>query len=259
MPNGPSSSLTCLLRELPEGPEDTPYARSSTPSSTSFVVALLGVCCHMSSRLGRPSIITSEFGASMVPGEAACCLAPSSASAPQKRSSTQRGRSGFPVGEDHRGRRRERLRRRKEAKGRKCHLLVDTEGLVLKAKVHVANVADQEGLKSLLDGAKELFPRLKHLCNHHPERSPYELVAHTRTQRPFFRPKPIERIVRERVDSLTEMPSALCRYSCLCLSLANGRSSTSASSSFLAFSSSVGLLPGAFPGESERPWRTALR
>jgi hypothetical protein len=35
--------------------------------------------------------------------------------------------------------------------------------LVLKAKVHVANVVDQEGIKPLLDGAKELFPRLSHL------------------------------------------------------------------------------------------------
>src|SRR5919199_3663625 len=32
----------------------------------------------------------------------------------------------------------------KKVKGRKRHLLVDTEGLVLKAKVHVANVVDQE-------------------------------------------------------------------------------------------------------------------
>jgi putative transposase len=51
----------------------------------------------------------------------------------------------------------------KKVKGRKRHLLVDTEGLVLKAKVHVANVVDQEGIKPLLDGAKELFPRLSHL------------------------------------------------------------------------------------------------
>jgi putative transposase len=42
-------------------------------------------------------------------------------------------------------------------------LLVDTEGLVLKAKVHVANVVDHEGIKSLFDGSKELFPRLAHL------------------------------------------------------------------------------------------------
>jgi hypothetical protein len=30
----------------------------------------------------------------------------------------------------------------KKVKGRKRHLLVDTEGLVLKAKVHMANVVD---------------------------------------------------------------------------------------------------------------------
>ena len=51
----------------------------------------------------------------------------------------------------------------KKVKGRKRHLLVDTEGLVLKAKVHRAKVVDQEGIKPLLDGAKELFPRLSHL------------------------------------------------------------------------------------------------
>ena len=52
----------------------------------------------------------------------------------------------------------------KKVKGRKRHLLVDTEGLVLKAKVHVANMVHQEGIKPLLDGAKELFPRLIHSC-----------------------------------------------------------------------------------------------
>ena len=51
----------------------------------------------------------------------------------------------------------------KKVKGRKRHLLVDTEGFVPKAKVHVANAVDQEGIKPLLDGAKEPFPRLSHL------------------------------------------------------------------------------------------------
>jgi transposase len=51
----------------------------------------------------------------------------------------------------------------KKVKGRKRHLLVDTEGLVLKAKVHAANVIDQEGIKPLLEGARRLFPRLSHL------------------------------------------------------------------------------------------------
>jgi putative transposase len=48
-------------------------------------------------------------------------------------------------------------------KGRKRHILVDTEGFVLRAKVHSAKVMDYEGIKSLLHRAKERFPRLSHL------------------------------------------------------------------------------------------------
>jgi transposase len=39
----------------------------------------------------------------------------------------------------------------KKVRGRKRHLLVDTEGLVLKAKVHSATVPDQDGLRLLLE------------------------------------------------------------------------------------------------------------
>src|SRR5215212_3692895 len=38
----------------------------------------------------------------------------------------------------------------KKVRGRKRHLLVDTEGLVLKARVHSAKVPDQDGLRLLL-------------------------------------------------------------------------------------------------------------
>ena len=51
----------------------------------------------------------------------------------------------------------------KKVKGRKRHLLVDTQGLVLKAKVHGAKVQDREGVKVLLDLAPEHLPRLSHL------------------------------------------------------------------------------------------------
>jgi putative transposase len=51
----------------------------------------------------------------------------------------------------------------KKVKGRKRHILVDTEGLVLKAKVHSANVLDQVGIKALLRRADKAFPRLSHL------------------------------------------------------------------------------------------------
>jgi len=51
----------------------------------------------------------------------------------------------------------------KKVKGRKRHLLVDTEGFVLRAKVHSAKVMDYEGIKMLLGKADERFPRLSHL------------------------------------------------------------------------------------------------
>jgi DDE family transposase len=51
----------------------------------------------------------------------------------------------------------------KKVRGRKRHLLVDTEGLVLRAKVHSAKVPDQDGIKLLLKAARERLPRLSHL------------------------------------------------------------------------------------------------
>jgi putative transposase len=51
----------------------------------------------------------------------------------------------------------------KKVKGRKRRILVDTEGLVLKAKVMSAKVMDYEGIKTLLWRADGRFPRLSHL------------------------------------------------------------------------------------------------
>src|SRR5215204_4382431 len=62
------------------------------------------------------------------------------------------------VGGEHRG-----YEGGKKVRGRKRHLLVDTEGLVLKAKVHSAKVMDYEGLRLLLQSARSGLSRLKHL------------------------------------------------------------------------------------------------
>jgi putative transposase len=51
----------------------------------------------------------------------------------------------------------------KKVKGRKRHLLVDTQGLVLKAKVHGANIQDRQGIKLLLEPASTGLTRLSHL------------------------------------------------------------------------------------------------
>ena len=51
----------------------------------------------------------------------------------------------------------------KKVNGRKRHLLVDTNGLVMKAKVHSADLADREGARVLLERVGESFPGLGHL------------------------------------------------------------------------------------------------
>ena len=53
----------------------------------------------------------------------------------------------------------------KKVKGRKRHLLVDTQGLVLRVRVHSAQIQDREGIKLLLDiNARDRLPEcLSHL------------------------------------------------------------------------------------------------
>ena len=53
----------------------------------------------------------------------------------------------------------------KKIKGRKRHVLVDTQGFVLKIKVHSAAVMDRDGVELLLEPVKdnEQFPRLSHV------------------------------------------------------------------------------------------------
>src|SRR5829696_4918093 len=56
----------------------------------------------------------------------------------------------------------------KKVKGRKRHLLVDTQGLVLKAKVHSANVTDREGIKLLLESSLPMSSRASLTCGWTP-------------------------------------------------------------------------------------------
>src|SRR5829696_164028 len=52
----------------------------------------------------------------------------------------------------------------KQVEGRKRHLLVDTEGLVMKVRVHSAKVPDQEdGIRLLLEPVRGRLGRLSHL------------------------------------------------------------------------------------------------
>jgi hypothetical protein len=52
----------------------------------------------------------------------------------------------------------------KQVKGRKRHLLVDTEGFVLRVVVHPANIMDRDGVKLVLhESIWADFPRLRHV------------------------------------------------------------------------------------------------
>ena len=51
----------------------------------------------------------------------------------------------------------------KKVRGRKRHLLVDTEGLVLKVRVHSAKVPDQDGIRLLLGPVRDRLACLSHL------------------------------------------------------------------------------------------------
>ena len=81
----------------------------------------------------------------------------------EEESPAQRRNRGQPICQNNRGGREDRgYDGGKKIRGRKRHLLVDTEGFVLKAKVHSAKVMDYEGIKPLLERVEQ-FSRLSHL------------------------------------------------------------------------------------------------
>ena len=51
----------------------------------------------------------------------------------------------------------------KKLSGRNRHPLVDTLGMVLKTKVHAADLQDRAAVPLVLEGIKEKFPRLEHV------------------------------------------------------------------------------------------------
>jgi putative transposase len=48
-----------------------------------------------------------------------------------------------------------------QVKGKKRHLLVDTQGTLLKTKVHPADIHDRSGAEMLLSGLQHLFPAIE--------------------------------------------------------------------------------------------------
>jgi hypothetical protein len=99
-------------------------------------------------------------------GEAPDRSARSRSQARGPKSHALRRRLGQPIGQDHgkRGCQADEdigYDAHKKVKGRKRHLLVDTEGRVLQVFVSAADQNDREGGKQVLTNCKGDFPRLK--------------------------------------------------------------------------------------------------
>jgi putative transposase len=56
----------------------------------------------------------------------------------------------------------------KKVRGRKRHMLVDTEGLVLEARIHSAKVPDEDGIKLLLEPARDRLHLGSRTCGSTP-------------------------------------------------------------------------------------------
>ena len=51
----------------------------------------------------------------------------------------------------------------KLVKGRKCHIITDTSGLLVGAMVHAADIQDRDGAPALLASIRHAFPWLRHV------------------------------------------------------------------------------------------------
>ena len=74
---------------------------------------------------------------------------------------TKCGHHRQPIGENQSKRGLRGYDGGKKGKGRKRHVLVDTNGLLMHVLVHAADLQDHEGGKELLAPLKQGFPRLK--------------------------------------------------------------------------------------------------
>jgi len=77
------------------------------------------------------------------------------------RSRTERGQFGQPDGQDAGKGGPRGYDAGKKTNGRKRHYLVETDGLLLRVKVHAADIQDYDGARLVLAGTRVRFPRLR--------------------------------------------------------------------------------------------------
>ena len=130
------------------------------PSGTCCAPVVPGVCCLTTGLPGNRSTTTFGFGGELGPGRGfttrcsprcggswAASPAPAGPSSTASRCRPRRkGASGYDAG--------------KQVQGRKRHIVVDTQGLLLAVAVHPADVPDRDGAKLVISKLTGRFPRL---------------------------------------------------------------------------------------------------
>ncbi len=105
----------------------------------------------------------------------------------------------------------------KKIQGRKRHVLVDTQGLVLTVKVHPADVMDRDGVMMLLPPAsiKAAFPRLTHVwldAGYNGKDKGHDWIEkHLGWTTQVVKPPPRRVIVLAHVEPTRGRPSRSCR------------------------------------------------
>ena len=89
---------------------------------------------------------------------------------PWTRTHTERWGDRFPIGEDDRKGGLRSYGGGKKINGKKRHILVDTQRLVLKVKVHEAGLHDRTGAKLVLEGLSGRFSRMRKVWTDHAYR-----------------------------------------------------------------------------------------
>ena len=130
------------------------------PSGTCCAPVVPGVCCLTTCLPGNRSTTTFGFGGEMGLAGDSRRPAPHDAAVPGPPAQPQRGHHRQPVGAYHGKRGPRGYDAGKKVKGRKRHIVVDTQGLLLAVAVHPADVQDRDGAKLVISKLTGRFPRL---------------------------------------------------------------------------------------------------
>ncbi len=166
MTNGTGSSLWC---QPPNPEKESVVNRSrwigavcSTPSFTWSERAVPGGFCPVTLVRGRPSMVTSGFGAKTGRGSSfttfcvTVCAKPKAAGWPRRRPSWTANRSRPRTRREHAA-----TMRARSISGRKRHVAVDCLGLILAMMITPAGVQDRDAARPLIKTLVRLYGRLQ--------------------------------------------------------------------------------------------------